>query len=67
MTGYRTPPPQRPDLAKLAARQAGLVKFQGSPCINGHPGIRYASTGQCVDCIPYYRDKQKEKSNERIN
>ena len=65
MTGYRTPPPRAPDLRKQAARQAGLVKFQGSPCINGHPGIRYASTGNCVDCMQFHREK--EKSNERTS
>ena len=60
MTGYRTPPPRAPDLRKQAARQAGMVKFQGNDCKYGHGGLRYASTGQCVLCVPLY----KEKSNE---
>ena len=56
------PPPQKPDLAKQAARAAGLSKFIGSRCKHGHSGIRYTSTGQCVDCIPMYRQLNKEKT-----
>lgn len=54
-----------PDLAKQAAAKAGLLKFQGSDCKYGHGGIRYTKTGQCVDCIPMYRDLKKEKNNEQ--
>ena len=25
-------------------------KFQGTPCKYGHPGLRYRSTGGCVEC-----------------
>lgn len=54
--------PQQPDLAKQAARAAGKIKFMGSPCVNGHDGIRYTSTGQCVNCIQHYRELKKEKA-----
>lgn len=57
---YRVPPPRKSDKAKLAARAAEQIKFQGSRCCNGHSGIRYVKSGQCVDCIPYYRELKKE-------
>jgi hypothetical protein len=52
------PPPQPPDLAKLAARQAGLRKFQGSKCSKGHGGARYSKSGQCVECVAGYNEKR---------
>lgn len=57
---YRVPPPRQEDKAKLAAQAAGKTKFVGSRCKHGHNGIRYTSTGQCVDCIPYYRELKRE-------
>ena len=54
---YRHPPPRPPDLAKLAARRSGQSKFQGNDCIRGHGGLRYAKSGQCVQCVALYRDK----------
>lgn len=48
----------RPDLAKLAARDAGLSKFQGSKCIRGHDGIRYTLSGQCVLCVKMYNNSR---------
>lgn len=56
-----TPPPQPPDVAKHAARAAGQMKYIGNCCKHGHDGIRYASTGQCVECLPMYRQLKKEK------
>ena len=50
----------RPDLAKMAAREAGISKFQGRPCKHGHDGLRYSSTGNCVECVTFYRER-KEK------
>lgn len=41
----------RPDPAKQAARSAGLQTFLGSKCKNEHDGLRYSSTGHCVECI----------------
>ena len=26
-------------------------KFQGNPCKFGHPGLRYRSSGACVECM----------------
>lgn len=25
-------------------------RYQGAPCKKGHTGLRYTSTGSCVDC-----------------
>ena len=37
---------------KLAAREAGERFFDtGFPCKEGHISKRYASTGQCVECM----------------
>lgn len=60
-TSGLVPYQNKPDLAKQAARAAGKMKFSGSKCVNGHSGIRYVKSGQCVDCIPYYRALKKEK------
>lgn len=61
-TSGLVPYQQQPDPSKLAARAAGQMKFQGSRCKYGHNGIRYTSTGQCVDCIPMYRQRDKEQT-----
>lgn len=49
----------RPDLAKLAAREAGFQKFLGSPCKRGHDGLRYSKTGHCVSCANFNRDNKE--------
>ena len=33
------------------AAKRGEQKYQGAPCKNGHAGLRYVSTGQCIDCM----------------
>jgi hypothetical protein len=39
---------------KLAARAAGEKFYNtGSPCKQGHYSKRYASTGQCVECMTW--------------
>lgn len=35
--------------AKVAAQLAGLTKYEGQPCKEGHV-TRYADTGQCAVC-----------------
>ncbi len=35
--------------AKVAAQLAGLTRYEGQPCKNGHT-TRYADTGQCAVC-----------------
>jgi predicted RNA binding protein YcfA (HicA-like mRNA interferase family) len=36
--------------AREAARRLGLVRYQGQPCIYGHHGERYTSSGACCVC-----------------
>ncbi len=33
------------------AAKRGDQKYQGAACKNGHAGLRYVSTGQCIDCM----------------
>lgn len=49
------------DEARLKAIETGRLKYQGNPCKHGHNGIRYSSTGGCVDCTVYYRALKKGK------
>lgn len=58
-TSGLVPYQQQPDQAKLAARAAGKKKFNGSRCKRGHTGIRYTSTGNCVECVAMHRDNQR--------
>ena len=42
------PPPRSQE--RDAAIAAGLTRYQGAPCKNGHPGERFTSNGACVEC-----------------
>lgn len=57
---YHKPPPRPLDMAKRAAELAGERKFQGSRCIHGHSGIRYTSSGCCVDCTILARERKQK-------
>jgi len=35
---------------KHEARRLGLKVYKGSPCLRGHAGLRYVSTGGCIEC-----------------
>src|SRR5574337_1027423 len=39
------------DTAREAARVSGKSKYDGNPCKHGHSGLRYTSTGGCVECV----------------
>ncbi|HEY4759478.1 MAG TPA: hypothetical protein VIH42_02745 [Thermoguttaceae bacterium] len=54
----KMPPPQKPDLAKRAAMEAGKMKFIGSDCKLQHGGLRYSSTGHCVCCVGLHNEKR---------
>lgn len=36
--------------SRLAAAKARQKTFLGRPCPDGHNGLRYTSSGQCVEC-----------------
>lgn len=43
--------PGRPrDTIRATALASGAIHYAGKPCRKGHAGLRYVSTGACVDC-----------------
>lgn len=42
-------------------RTNAAEKFQGTPCKLGHAGLRYRSSGGCVECLRIYGQKRQEK------
>lgn len=38
----------------------GALVYNGKPCKYGHPGLRYASTGACVECQRKHGRKRPE-------
>jgi hypothetical protein len=36
--------------ARNAAREVGLKAYLGCPCLRGHRGVRYTSSGACIQC-----------------
>jgi hypothetical protein len=41
-------------ISRKAAHAAGLKRFYtGKPCIQGHLGERYTSSGNCIECVTY--------------
>lgn len=45
---------------RQAARERGDLFFTGNPCIHGHNGTRYVSTGKCVNCCE--RDRRAHEA-----
>lgn len=37
----------------LLAKLNGETKYQGKRCLNGHAGIRYTISGNCIECKSY--------------
>lgn len=60
-----------PEFSKLAAtglraRELGqMLYFTGKRCLKGHLSPRYASSGNCVECIANTRGKASINSNKR--
>lgn len=46
------------DEARIAAQDAGLLTYRGSPCRRGHDGERYSTNGGCVACANEKRPKK---------
>lgn len=36
--------------SQMGAAKEGLSRYQGTPCMQGHRGIRYTRNGTCVEC-----------------
>ena len=48
--------------SQMEAARAQQKRYQGAPCTHGHSGVRYTSSGQCVQCA----DASTEARRERI-
>lgn len=46
--------------ARLSSLHEGHMRYIGSPCRNGHIGIRYTISDCCVECAPHYRQEKKK-------
>jgi hypothetical protein len=44
---------------RLIAKANGLKRYQGRPCINGHIGIRYVRSLECVECRSAKESRRK--------
>ncbi len=53
--------------AKRAAFDAGLPRYEGTPCKRGHGATRYTSTGECVVCSTTKGNNRsrKQRSDQR--
>jgi hypothetical protein len=59
-----------PVISRKEARRRGLKVYQGSPCLRGHSGLRYTSTGGCIQCISEgirKRRRPKERDPARLH
>ena len=36
---------------RIEAAKSGKSTYRGAWCPAGHPGLRYVSNGQCVECV----------------
>ena len=50
MREYRSKKRNEALRVRRMAEANGEWKYQGTPCKHGHGGLRYSSTGRCVDC-----------------
>ena len=39
--------------ARLAALDAGQLKYQGAMCLQGHDGLRYVKPDSCIHCVAH--------------
>lgn len=46
--------------SRKAIRGEGST-YQGRPCKNGHKGLRLRTSGNCVDCLSEWRERNKDK------
>lgn len=53
------------DTPRSRAHKAGEAKYLGEPCRRKHSGIRYTSSGECVDCAPLKNARNRERRIEK--
>jgi hypothetical protein len=59
--------PAHPDPARQKARAEGKKRYRGAPCVHGHEGERYTSSGTCVECQSASNARQdpvRQKANQ---
>ncbi len=39
--------------SRLAALDAGQLKYQGAMCLQGHDGLRYVKQDSCIHCVAH--------------
>ena len=47
--------------SQMDAAKAQQKRYQGAPCLKGHPGVRYTSSGQCVECADSHTEARRER------
>jgi len=53
---------------RTEAQAAGVKTFQpGRPCVQGHEGIYYVASGQCVDCAKHNARKVYQAMKQMRN
>lgn len=52
---------------RVEAAKARLKKYQGEPCSRGHDGVRYTSTGSCVDCAKLATASNNDRIRKLLN
>lgn len=55
--------------AYISARKAKRGEsstYIGAPCKNGHKGVRLRTSGNCVDCLDEWRQRNKEKLTAQV-
>lgn len=48
----------------FVARPSTAKTYWGTPCRHGHPGLRYATNGSCVECLKIARRARTEEARE---
>lgn len=54
--------------ARIAALDAGELKYQGAKCLQGHDGLRYVKPDSCIHCVAHVPAvSPPEKVRKRYN
>lgn len=51
--------------SRLEAMSLGQNKYQGSPCMRGHTGIRFVKGSHCIECQADRVLSEKDKESKR--
>ena len=51
---------------RMAAAEKGERRYWGKPCVHGHDGERYTSSGVCVACLRSKTDARQKLLRETL-